>query len=133
MAIPRKFPECIVSGFCADLWRGLPRRPFGTPRNDIYISAARQMPNSLIQNPRRFSRRGSLLCAEVFGNFFQHIPDGQAVGAAGFAGTAADAVGSLLIHGGIAALGPLSQTIALQIAVKRKAPEILIPAAQGWQ
>ena len=61
------------------------------------------------------------LFAETFCNLLQHVADGQVIGAAAFAGAAADAVAGVLGHGVITTLGPVSQTVALQIAVKQEA------------
>ena len=56
----------------------------------------------------------------MLGYLFQHLPDGQIIGAAGFAGAAADTVTCMLGHGIITALGPLAQTVTLQVTVKQE-------------
>ena len=50
----------------------------------------------------------SILFAEALSNALQHFPDGQIVGAAVFAGAAADAVVCVLGHGIVTALGPFA-------------------------
>ena len=62
-----------------------------------------------------------MLFTEIPGDLFQHLPDGQIVGAAGFTGAAADAFGCLMGQGGIAFLGPFLQAVAVQVAFEQEA------------
>ena len=60
------------------------------------------------------------LFAEVDSSLLEHFADGQVVGAAGFAQTALDAVGSLLGEGLIAAAGPIGHAVPVEVTLHQE-------------
>ena len=62
-----------------------------------------------------------MLRAEFFLAARKHLADRQLIRAARLAHAAADAVGSVLGHGIVTALGPLAQTVAAEIALEQEA------------